>query len=208
MSKPEDDQSRVHKIEEKTKVFGKWYITGLFIFLGIGVIGILTNMIGGDTIVVTNVGDPAATAAAISHHITLRSLGGLFASAAIIGAFVTFAIGISTPIGKALHVHDKIGMETENPSIKKDLKKLRILPTIVLGFFAGFLILGMSQFIFALTGVDVLNAHDLIGSYTSGNYFVLGVGIAFFPISALIIKHIRKEYPKIEKLFPEPWRRI
>lgn len=208
MSKPDENESRVHKIEEKTKVFGKWYITGLIIFLGIGVIGILSNMIGGDTIVVQDVGNPTATAAAISHHITLRSLGGLLASAAIIGAFVTFAIGLSTPIGRALHIHDKIGIESENPNIKKDLKRLRILPTIVLGFFAGFLILGMSQFIFALTGVDVLNANDLIGSYTSGNYFVLGVGIAFFPIAALVIKHFRKEYPKIEKLFPEPWRRI
>lgn len=206
MSDPKHDDSNVRKFEEKSKVFGKWYITGFILFLGIGVIGIGLNMIGAGTVDVQTAGNPTEVAKAISHHITLRSVGGLAASAAIMGAFVTFAIGLSTPIGKLLHVHDTIGVD--DPNIVKDLKRLRILPTIVLGVFAGFLIIGMGAFVFALTGVDVLDAHSLIGSYTSGNYFVLGVGLAFFPIAALIVKHFNKEYPRIEKLFPEKWRRF
>jgi hypothetical protein len=202
-----------HKYVEKSKAFGVYWFIGTAAFLAFSVLGLIGNSIGVETLNLKTIGS-ASDIILILSQLTWQNVLFIVFSAASVGAVSLFLITGSHSVGKLIHLHrDAVYTNEElRKEMVSQLRKLRILPCAMFGAFMGVIILPIIGGIYTLTGINALNAHELLNAYIGGHFIVIGIIVGGGAVTGAMMRHFQGEYQKtyerIQRNIPKKLDRV
>jgi hypothetical protein len=183
---------------EKFKAFGKNWIVGTLVLLAFSIIGAVGNSIGIQTIDIKTIGS-VSDLVAIWSQLNWQTGLFVFFAAAGVGAMTWFLVVTSSAWGKIVHLHRDaiIPDEQLNREIKEQLKKMRIVPLVIWIVYVTMITLPVVGGIFVISGINTLNAHDLLKTYISTHYALIAIDFIGGAIIGWIVQHLKGQYDQI-----------
>lgn len=197
---------------EKVKAFPKWLVTMVFIFLALGIVGLVANSFGLHTVSVATLGNiPNLTFTMKTEG--LQTLGFLASLGAIVGGIVTFFIICARAIGIFFHVHADYEPKAElKAEIKKKMRSLRIVSAIITGILSSVIILIGAGVLYVFTGVDALNLNSFISLFASSHYLAIAIALVIIASTGWCLKYFMNTIEglseKIHGYVPKPLKKL
>lgn len=197
---------------EKVKAFPKWLVTMAFIFMAIGVVGLVVNSLGLHTVSVATLGNiPNLTYTMKTQG--LQTLGFLACLGAIVGGIVTFFIICARAIGIFFHVHADYETKAElKAEIKKKMRSLRIVSAIITGILSSVIILIGAGVLYVFTGVDAFNLNSFISLFASTHYLAIIIAVIIIATTGWCLKYFMSTIEglseKIHGYVPKPLKKL
>lgn len=184
--------------KERAKAFSKNWIVGMVVLNLFGIIGQIGNSMGVNDL---NINTISSSADLINAIIQLTWQQGLFVLFAVsgIGAVTFLLVSSQIGVGKLLHLHRDIIIPDNdlNQQIKKDIKRMRIIPLFVWVGLIAMIIVPVTGGINSIQGIVVENVH---GKFTGliVSYIVTAITIAIGgAVAGWLMIRLKKWYDEI-----------
>lgn len=155
---------------ERAKAFGKDWIIGMIVLSLFSIIGHVGNSIGVQELNIKTLSSPSDLITAITQLTWQQGLFVLFTVAGV-GAVTFLFVSSQVGVGKLVRLHRDsiIPNQDLNDQIKKDIKKMRIIPLFVWIGLVALIVVPVAAGINSIQGIVGTNYHDkftgLIVSY-------------------------------------------
>lgn len=196
---PPENGPKVHEPRrEKFKAFGKNWLIGTLILAVFSIAGNLGNGFGIQQFDIRTISSPADLLTILTQMTPQNALF-VFFSMVGIGAMTLLLISSQTAFGKLwrLHRDTEIPDRQLNEQLKKDIKRLRIVPLAIWIVLVGMIVVPIVGGINVISSINVSNAHDLLHQYFGvhiGTVISVVIGGA---VVGWVTRHLKNQYDSI-----------
>ena len=183
---------------ERVKAFSKNWIIGMIVLALFSILGQLGNSAGIQELNIKTIASPSDLINAITQLTWQQGLFVLFAVSGV-GAVTFLLISSNIAVGKLVHLHRDTVIDDHqlNEQIRKDIKKMKIVPLFVWMGLVALIVVPVAGGINSIQGVVIQNVHDKFGGLIL-SYVVTAITIAIGgAVTGYLMIRLKKWYDGI-----------
>lgn len=196
---PPDNGPKVHEPKrEEFKAFGKNWLIGTLILSLFSIIGNIGNSIGIQQFDIKTIASPADLLTVLTQ---INPQTGLFVFFSMVGVAAVTMLLVSSQVafGKLFHLHrDTVIPDKQlNEQIRKDIRRLRIVPLAIWIVLVGIIVVPVVGGISVISQISIPNAHDILHIYTGVHITDVIMVIIGGAVVGWITRHMKNQYENI-----------